>query len=192
MTTASLRALAQFSAALDQLGIPFFVGGSMATSVHGVMRSTQDFDVIVELAAADVTRLQAALGPSFEVDAEALAEAATLRRSCNLFFLPEFTRIDLYVAEGTAFDRSRMARRQRVRIPGMSGGLPVASPEDAVLKKLARYQKGNETSARQWEDVLGVLRVQGGALDVSYLDRWAADLGVHDLLKRALQEASHP
>ena len=43
-----------------------------------------------------------------------------------------------------------------------------------------------------WNDVLGVMQVQGERLDRTYLRRWAAGLGVRDLLDRALNEAVIP
>ena len=64
-----------------------------------------------------------------------------------------------------------------------------ASPEDTVLAKLEWYRKGGEVSDRQWRDLLGVLKVQAGTLDRAYLDQWAGELGVADLLPRALEEA---
>ena len=66
---------------------------------------------------------------------------------------------------------------------------PVAPPEDVVLRKLQWYRSGGESSARQWTDVLGVLRVQRGRLDLPWMRRWAPDLEVADLLERALTEA---
>jgi hypothetical protein len=44
-------------------------------------------------------------------------------------------------------------------------------------------------SDRQWNDILGVLKVQGTNLDMAYLQRWAAALKVSDLLERALVDA---
>ena len=64
-----------------------------------------------------------------------------------------------------------------------------ASPEDTVLAKLEWYRKGGEVSDRQWRDLLGVLKVQGETLDRAYLDHWAGELDVSDLLHRALEEA---
>jgi hypothetical protein len=64
----------------------------------------------------------------------------------------------------------------------------VATVEDCVLAKLEWFRKGGEVSDRQWRDVLGMLKVQP-TLDVSYLKRWARDLGVEDLLNRALQQS---
>ena len=48
---------------------------------------------------------------------------------------------------------------------------------------------GGEVSDRQWNDILGVLKVQGINLDMAYLRRWAANLSVTDLLERALVDA---
>jgi hypothetical protein len=65
----------------------------------------------------------------------------------------------------------------------------VASAEDTVLTKLEWYRMGSEVSERQWRDVLGVLKVQAERLDLAYLRRWAAALGVADLLEQALSQA---
>jgi len=65
----------------------------------------------------------------------------------------------------------------------------IASPEGTILNKLEWYRMGGEVSDRQWNDILGVLKVQGTNLDMAYLQRWAADLSVTDLLERALVDA---
>jgi hypothetical protein len=70
--------------------------------------------------------------------------------------------------------------------------IDVVSPEDIILHKLEWFRVGGETSDRQWGDVLGVLRVQAGRLDDTYLDHWAADLGVADLLTTARAAAAPP
>jgi hypothetical protein len=62
------------------------------------------------------------------------------------------------------------------------------SRRDATIRVILR--KLDEISERQWLDVLGVLRVQGDALDRDYLSRWAEDLGLSDLLERALKETT--
>jgi len=48
---------------------------------------------------------------------------------------------------------------------------------------------GGEVSTSQWNDILGVLKVKGTALDMAYMQRWAKALQVTDLLERALVEA---
>jgi hypothetical protein len=51
------------------------------------------------------------------------------------------------------------------------------------------YRLGSETSERQWQDALGVLKVQGRRLDLAYMRRMATGLGVLDLLERAIQDS---
>ena len=43
-------------------------------------------------------------------------------------------------------------------------------------------------SDRQLADVVAVLETQGPALDHDYMDRWAPDLGVENLLQRRHRE----
>jgi hypothetical protein len=65
----------------------------------------------------------------------------------------------------------------------------IKSPADTVLRKLHWFRRGGEVSDRQWQDVVSILIAMRGRLDESYLDRWARDLDVADLLERARQQA---
>ena len=64
-----------------------------------------------------------------------------------------------------------------------------ASPEDTILSKLEWYRLGGEVSDSQWRDILGVLKTRAGELDLDYMQKWAIELKVTDLLDRALKEA---
>jgi hypothetical protein len=64
----------------------------------------------------------------------------------------------------------------------------LASPEDVILNKLDWHRQGGCISERQWNDILGVLKVQQ-SLDWEYLRRWAENLDLVDLLSRALADA---
>ncbi len=63
------------------------------------------------------------------------------------------------------------------------------SAEDILLQKLRWFQKSGGISERQWDDILGVLKVQGEALDFDYLRKWAEELGMNDLLVKAFDDA---
>jgi len=173
-------------ASFDALKIPFFIGGSVASSTHGMMRSTQDLDVVADLREDQIAPLAEELGPNFKVNELALRDAVRRCGLAHVYFIPEFTRIDLYVAERSPFNASQM--RRRVRVTFIETKVPVSSAEDTILKKLEWYRKGNEASERHWEDVLGVIRVQGSRLDRKYLRKWAPALAVTDLLEQALSE----
>jgi hypothetical protein len=176
--------------AVEACGVRYLVGGSLASAVSGEPRSTLDVDLVLELAENDVAPLVAALGDRFHVDADALRRAVRERSSANLIHYETSTKVDLFVAAGSALDKKQMDRRQRVRVsPDPDGWLYFYSPEDILLQKLRWYRLGNEVSDRQWRDVLAIILVQGERLDPSYLLEGAEALGVSDLLRRALSEA---
>jgi hypothetical protein len=154
-----------------------------------VARSTLDVDVVADLAEEHVAPFVAALRDDYYVEEGAVREAVRRRSCANVIHLATMLKVDVFVAKREPFDRSALARARPA--PLIAGGpeLPLASPEDVVLHKLRWFRMGGEVAGRQWSDVLGVLRVQGGALDAGYLDRWAVALGVVDLLARARGEA---
>ncbi len=185
-----VAALQPVVAAFEALGARYFLGGSVASSAHGVARASLDADVIVELELSQVDRLAHRLAGAYYVPIEQMRTAAADRRSFNLIHLATMFKIDVFVSKGRPFDRSATERARRQLIGAHTDRqFFVASAEDTVLAKLEWFRLGGETSERQWWDIVGVLRVAEDA-DRAYLRRWSAALGVGDLLERALVDAS--
>jgi hypothetical protein len=178
----------RFAAVLEGLGIEYALGGSLASSLQGEPRSTNDVDFAVRIEEHHVAPLVAALGPDFVVDEAGLRDAVRRRGSYQIYFLPFVLKIDVFVRGAEAFDRSEFARRVSVRV-GERGSLHAAAAEDNLLRKLLWFREGGGVSDRQWRDVLGILRVSGAGLDRAYLRQWAVHLGVTDLLDQALAQA---
>jgi hypothetical protein len=177
--------------ALEALGVPYAVGGSLASAVHGVMRATMDADLVADLHIEQVEPLAEALGDAFHADVDMIRSAVLGHTSFNLIHLETMFKVDVFVAKPRAFDRSQLARRQlQVLSEEPERHAYVTSAEDIVLAKLEWYRLGGETSERQWRDVLGVLKVQSGRLDREYMQRMATELGVADLLQGALEEVA--
>ncbi len=174
--------------ALETAGVDYFLGGSLASSLQGPPRFTQDIDFGVHLRVSQLPGVVSALGPDFDVDAVALEDAIRRKRSWNIFHLPTATRIDLFIVGDSEFDAEELARRQRREVGG-GHSLWVKSPEDTVLRKLMWFKEGGELNLQQFRDVIGVLQYQRGALSEPYLDRWAPLVGVAELLRRARQAA---
>ena len=182
------EAVAAMASVLDQLGIAYLVGGSVASLVHGEVRTTQDVDLVVDLAPERLGPLAAALQAQFLADAELLRICLRQRIASNVVHRGTGLKLDLFPLRDRPFSREELARAVRVQIaPGCS--VRIATAEDCVLTKLEWFRKGGEVSERQWRDVQGVLRLQAGRLDRGYLRRWAGELGIDDLLQRALHEA---
>jgi hypothetical protein len=177
--------------ALEALGVPYLIGGSLASTVHGLVRTTQDTDLVADLRPEHVTPFVQRLGQDFYSDAEVIHEAIRRRSSFNLIHLKSMFKVDIFIIKQRPFDRSQFERRERQVVGDeLEQSAYVATAEDTILTKLEWYRLGGEVSERQWRDVLGILKVQGDRLDLVYLQRWAIELNVIDLWQRALNEAN--
>jgi hypothetical protein len=177
---------------LRGLGVRHYVGGSIASSAHGVARASIDADVVAELRPEHAGRLSSALRGAYYVPPEPRVRDAVARgASFNVIHLETMLKVDVFVSRDRPFDRRAM-ERARPAAPETAGEarFPLASAEDTVLAKLEWFRRGGGVSERQWTDVLGVLRVSGSSLDRQYLQDGARELGVADLLARALAEAA--
>ncbi len=182
-----LAALEPVLEALRALGVRHYVGGSIASSVHGLPRASVDVDVVAELAPRHVDAFVAALGEAYYVPEARVRDAAARRRSFNVIHLATMVKVDVFVSRDRPFDRRAFERSRPAATEG-AVGIPVSSAEDTVLAKLDWFRRGGEASERQWSDVVGVLRSAAG-LDEAHLRQGASELGVTDLLERALDEA---
>jgi hypothetical protein len=175
--------------ALESVGARYFVGGSLASSLDGQPRATNDIDLVIDIPLGKLGALIAALGPDFEVDRDILKDAILHGGSANIFYLPQVLKIDLFGHAHGPYDEVEFSRRRSVSIRD-GRTLMVKAPEDTILRKMLWYREGGGVSERQWNDILGVLRAQAGNLDMDYVRSWAARLAVNDLLQRAMAESS--
>ena len=186
----AFQVLLEVTRVLEELEIPYVVGGSLASSLHGIPRSTQDADLVAALRTDHIQSFIPRIEGAFYVAPERVEDAVRRRTSFNLIHLKTMIKVDLFVFSETPLARQEMERRQILPIPGVPAAqLQIASPEDTILQKLLWYQKGGGVSERQWNDILGVIKVQGRALDLGYLEEWAERSGVHDLLARAFTDS---
>lgn len=161
----ALKVVFRVLALLERIGVPYHVGGSYASAIHGVPRQTHDVDIVVDLHPDRVPDLVRDLAGEFYVDQQAVGRAVAERATCNLVHLATGVKIDLFVKGISAFDR---------RVSVLLGDetpreVFVKSAEDTLLRKLLWYRLGGEVSDRQWEDVRGIVRVQAERLDAEYL-----------------------
>ena len=184
-----LAAIGPIVEALEELGVAYHIGGSVASSVHGIPRLTIDADIVADLQLEHVRPLVKQLEAEYYIDADVVREAIRRHSSFNAIHLDTILKFTVFIPKTRPFDQEEFRRiRQEVLAEG-TRPFYTASPEGTILNKLEWYRMGGEVSTSQWNDILGVLKVQGTALDMAYMQRWAKALQVTDLLERALVEA---
>lgn len=182
-----VAALRPVVSALDRLGVAYEIGGSIASSVHGMPRATMDVDLVADLHREQVDDPLAAIGPDFYSSREVTLDALRDHRAFNLIHRPTMIKVDVFPVGDRRYDRIALERGEEVLLadePELRAR--VATPEDVVLRKLEWSRHGDSVSEVQWRDVLGILQVQGNSLDLDYLRRWAAEIDVLDLLEQAI------
>lgn len=183
---AEVRHLARKLAAMQ---LDVVIGGSVAGSMYSKPRHTQDADVSIEPFPGREEELVRLLSDDYIVSLPAVRSAVQRRSTFNAIRKTTSFKVDVFIQGSRPFDRVSRERRRSlpVEFPGDTV-VYVHAPEDIVLQKLAWYRLGNEISDRQWADILGILRTQRGQLDGAYLQHWAGELKVADLLRRAQME----
>jgi hypothetical protein len=177
--------------AFDRLSIPYYIGGSIASSVYGLARATVDVDLVADLAPAHVASLAGLLREEYYLDEQMIQGAISNASSFNLIHLETMMKVDVFVPKQDPYHQAANARKRQDRLveEDPDSVFYFSSPEDIILSKLRWYEMGGRVSERQWLDILGVVKVQGDSLDRSYLIRWSKVTGVSDLLERAFAEA---
>jgi hypothetical protein len=174
----------------EKLDIAYHIGGSLASSAFGIARATLDVDIVAEIKPEQASDIFESLKEEFYIDADRIIDAIQRRSSFNLIHLETMFKVDIFILKDRPFDRQAFLRRfQKAVSEDESQQLFFPTPEDIILNKLEWYKADGKISDRQWSDVLGVLKVQGTGLDMSYLKRWSEELSIANLLKKAIDEA---
>ncbi len=169
------------------------IGGSVASSLHGIPRQTTDLDLIIVLPEPAIEPFIAAAALEFYVSERAVREAVKRKLAFDLIHASTGFKVDVHVSGESEFDRAQLERAADAALPGLEGHrIRVAGPEDVILRKLDVFRSGRKFADLQWYDLTGVMKVQGPRLEDDYLDRWAARLGLADLLARARRESGRP
>jgi hypothetical protein len=179
--------LAVLHASMNSADIPHMVAGSVAASAHGLARSTQDIDVVIDPTREALDQMLAGFVPTeFYVSAEAAHDAFAHRGMFNVIAFNAGWKIDFILRRQSAHAIAEFARRRPLEIGGAV--FDVATAEDTIIAKLAWAHAGG--SARQLEDVNRLIIAQGNELDTAYLLPWIERLGLTPLWQRARTSGS--
>jgi hypothetical protein len=186
-----IEALRPVVSVLDQLAVAYHLGGSVASSVFGMSRSTLDANLVADLKLDQVDSFVALLGEAYYASPEMIRDAILRRSSFNVVHNELAYKIDIFIPTAREFDQIAFTRARQEALIDEPGArlFNVASPEDIVLRKLEWFAMGGRVSERQWLDTIGVLKVQAKSLDYDYLWEWAQELNLSELLQKALTDA---
>ena len=176
--------------AFDDLGILYYIGGSVASSAYGISRTTLDVDMVLSLLPDHIPLLVRKLKSSYYIDPDMITDAIQKHSSFNLLHLATMLKIDVFILQDKPYPKKAFERKIQDKLDDSPEALSIylCTPEDVILNKLEWYKAGGEVSERQWSDIIGVIKVQGDSLDKEYLKFWSKELEVFYLLEEAFIE----
>lgn len=168
---------------LEDIGLRYFITGSIASISYGEARFTNDIDIVVDLPArraADLCRRFP--DDQFYVSEDAALDAARGHGQFNIIHPASGLKIDIIVPSPSEFTVERFVRA--VRMPaGDERDAVFSSAEDIILSKMLFYREGK--SDKHLRDIAGVIRIRGERLDQAYIEHWSPRLGLEEIWQAA-------
>ena len=177
--------------ALDEASIGYYVGGSIASSAYGIARATMEVDMILKLNPFQVQNFVYKLKNEYYIDVEMINDALINKTSFNILHLDSMLKIDFFILKDESYSLKSFERKIKNSLDDSDESIKIflCSPEDIIISKLKWFNLSDETSERQWLDILGVIKVQKNNLDREYLKYWADQLDLLELLHKAFQQS---
>ena len=172
---------------LERAGIPYMVTGSLASSAHGRIRASEDFDIVIAPSPSQLRAFVAAFPEDqYYADEEDALESLKHTVQFNIIDFATTFKVDLIFKKNREFSQVEFDRRRTYLIGGVR--VHIATPEDILIAKLEWAKLGE--SDRQIEDAAGVIERQGANLDRSYVEHWVDELGLRKQWEMALSRAA--
>lgn len=145
--------------ALDEIGAPYMIVGAFGGSVFGIMRSTNDIDMLVDLQEKDCYAISERFPlPRYYADPEMIKNSIEMGIMFNLIDTEEGARADLVPLKREPEYQAAFNRRVRETFQGPSGEIFeawVAQPTDIIIGKLHAWEEGR--SDKHPKDIFAIL-----------------------------------
>ncbi|MBT4286787.1 MAG: hypothetical protein HOD92_05565 [Deltaproteobacteria bacterium] len=176
--------------AFENLGVQYYIGGSVASSAYGIARATLDVDLVSNLKTKQVPGLIKVLKKKYYINEQSVVDAIQHSSSFNLIHLETMLKVDVFILKNTPYDLCAFSRKQIDTLDDQNKiTFFLGSAEDIILNKLNWFKKGDCISDQQWKDILGIIKVQQKQLDQDYLRHWAKILDLWKLFQKAFDDA---
>jgi hypothetical protein len=96
----------------DRLEIAYTIGGSGASSVHGLVRTTGDIDMVARIGLPDVRSLVTDLRQDFYIEEEQVRTALEHFRSFNVIYLRNSYKFDILPLTADRYQQVQFGRRR--------------------------------------------------------------------------------
>ncbi len=160
--------------------IEYMITGSFASNLHGVPRATFDADIVIKADQGSLKKFTKEVSKDFYVEEK---NTKSQKGMFNIIHYNTGFKIDLILIKRRGYSQTEFSRRQLIDFAGRRCWF--SSPEDTILSKLEWSKFG--ASERQFNDALGIAKVQSEKLDWEYLRKWAKELNVVELLDKILR-----
>ncbi|HYC88941.1 MAG TPA: nucleotidyltransferase [Thermoanaerobaculia bacterium] len=168
--------LRQITTALEMHGVPYMLTGSLASSMYGIPRATNDIDIVIAPTRDQLLNVvQMFQRVGLTVHPESALNAYRNRTQFNVIDFPKSFKVDLILRQDREFSVREFERRETHEVDGMR--LTLATPEDVLIAKLEWAKMGD--SERQLQDAAGIIKMQHTTLDFRYVEEWVETLQLH-------------
>lgn len=168
-----LEIAAELAEVCERLQVPYAFGGAIAQNFWGVVRATQDVDLLVSVPRIRFEELRVALvGARFgALDERGRPVPLTVERMVAeererhlVTVARDLVKAEIFIP---FLPLQHSILRRCVRVPLGSREIPVTTAEDLIVLKMAFHRD------KDLRDVRGILSIQKGRLDLVYLRDWA-------------------
>ncbi len=184
-----LDALLSIITIFDVLNVRYYVKGAVALSLYGMQRATFDIDFVAHLEPGLFDSVISLLKAVCYVDEEAIKNAIEKKTGFEAIHLDSLLKINISLAQSTTQEKMIESRLLKHIIAANYPAINVASPEDIIITQFQEYKANGEVTDDQWNDILGVFKIQGETIDSTYLGYWTSELDLAHLLKNAYFDA---
>jgi hypothetical protein len=163
----------------EQIGIKYFITGSIASIFYGEPRFTNDIDVVADIDKKHIKPLLTCFPPDeFYLSEDAVLDAILHNYQFNIIHPASGLKIDVMICKRDDFDISRFARIKKIN-PVEYVSLNCTSPEDIIIMKMRYYKEGN--SEKHIRDIISILKISGEVIDKNYIENWVDKFELMDI-----------
>lgn len=158
---------------LDTLHVPYMVTGSVAVSYYGIPRSTHDIDFVVAIQHSDAKSIREKFEHDFYISD--IEHAIHHHQMFNMIHQISQIKVVCWIHHRTDEYRS-LAFEKRTPIELFGTSLFIITKEDLIIAKLLWYNEAE--SDIHLRDIIGILKIQQGNIDLSYIQQWCDKLSL--------------